>query len=106
MGAVKGSGLGLVGASIGLAVFLQIKTWHEPLWQWNSEGVNGSEERTVYQRKSLSVERKLWLINGVSFAAGLLLTVAGYDLEKRQERHKLRDQAMQDSLKRIEGVGR
>jgi hypothetical protein len=104
MGAVKRLGLGLVGASIGLAIFLQIRTWHEPLWQWNLDDANRSEETTVYQQ-NLSGQRKLWLIDGVSFAAGLLLTVAGYDLEKRQERRKLRNQAMQDSLKRIEGVG-
>src|SRR5438270_8567777 len=105
MGAVKGSGLVLVGAAIGLAVFLQIKTWHEPLWQWKLDGVNRPEETLLYPQ-DLSGQRIPWLIDGISFAAGLLLTVAGYDLEKRQERHKLRDQAMQDSLKRIEEVGR
>ena len=105
MGAVKRSGLGLVGASIVLAIFLQIKTWHEPLWPWNLHDANGPEETTVHQQ-NLTGQRKLWLIDGISFAAGLLLTVAGYDLEKRKERRELRDQAMQDSLKRIEGVGR
>jgi len=105
MGAVKTSSLGLVGFSIGWAVFLIIKTWHEPLGQWKLDGVNGSEQTTVHQQNQ-SGQRKLWLFDGISFAAGLLLTVAGYDLEKRQERHKLRDQAMRDSLKRIEGVGR
>ena len=105
MGAVKRSGLALVGAAIGLAVFLQIKTWQEPLWQWKQDSANRSEETSV-RHQDPSGQRIPWLIDGISFAAGLLLTVAGYDLEKRQERHKLRDQAMQDSLKRIEEVGR